>query len=117
MRGGETLALGEGLTVRAIVSEHGRVALGRVPYPGEVAGDLRPPLRAGAYRHGTVFAFKVEMGGRTLVHVGSAHVPPERVGPCDVLFVCVSGWRRVPEFVPRLLEAVAARGGGAVSLG
>jgi hypothetical protein len=53
-----------------------------------------------------VFAFKVEMGGRTLVHLGSAWVPPEQVGACDVLYVCVSGWRRVPEFVPRLLAAV-----------
>jgi L-ascorbate metabolism protein UlaG (beta-lactamase superfamily) len=104
--GGERLALGEGLAVRAIASQHGRVALGRVPYPGEVAEGLHPPLRAGAYRHGTVYVYRVEMGGRTLVHVGSAHVPPERVGTCDVLFVCVSGWRRVPDFVPRLLEAV-----------
>ena len=109
-RAGETLALGEDLSVRTIASAHGRVVLGRVPYPGEVAADLRPPLRAGAYRHGTVYAFKVELGGRTLVHVGSAHVPPARIGPCDVLFVCVSGWRRVPDFVPRLLEAVQPEG-------
>jgi L-ascorbate metabolism protein UlaG (beta-lactamase superfamily) len=104
-RGGETLALGEGLAVRVVASAHGRV-LGRVPYPGEVAAGLRPPLRARAYRHGAVFAFRVEMGGRVLVHVGSASVPPERMGPCHVAYVCVSGWRRVPDFVPRLLEAV-----------
>jgi L-ascorbate metabolism protein UlaG (beta-lactamase superfamily) len=105
-RGGETLLLGEGLKVQAIASEHGRVALGRVPYPGEIADGLRPPLRAAAYRHGTVFVFRVEMGGRTLVHLGSAWVPPERVGACDVLYVCVSGWKRIPAFVPRLLDAV-----------
>jgi len=105
-RGGETLRLGEGLGVRAIASQHGRVALGRVPYPGEIADGLRPPLRAAAYRHGTVFAFQVEMGGRSLVHLGSAWVPPERIGACDVLYVCVSGWARAPEFVPRLLAAV-----------
>jgi L-ascorbate metabolism protein UlaG (beta-lactamase superfamily) len=104
--GGERLALGAGLAVRVIRSAHGRVALGRVPYPGEVADDLDPPLRAGAYRHGAVFVFALEMGGRRLVHVGSACVPPEQVGTCDALFVCVSGWRRVPDFVPRLLETV-----------
>jgi L-ascorbate metabolism protein UlaG (beta-lactamase superfamily) len=105
-RAGAPLELGAGLAVWAIVSQHGRVALGHVPYPGEVAEDLHPPLRASAYRHGRVYVFRIEMGGRTLVHVGSAYVPPERVGSCDVLYVCVSGWRRVPDFVPRLLEAV-----------
>jgi L-ascorbate metabolism protein UlaG (beta-lactamase superfamily) len=107
--GGETLALGAGVTVRAIASAHGRVALGRVPYPGQIAEGLRPPLRTAAYRHGTVFAYRVEMGGRTLVHVGSAAVPPERAGPCDLLLACVSGWKRVPGFVPRLLEAAQPR--------
>jgi hypothetical protein len=80
-----------------------------VPYPGEIPLNLCPPLRTGAYRHGTVFALRVEVGGKVLVHVGSAHLPPGPVGRdvprCDALFICVSGWRRVPGFVPRLLDA------------
>ena len=126
-RGGKEVALGEGLVVRALASEHGRVALGRVPYPGEVAEDVHPPLRTRAYRHGAVLIYVVEMGGVVLAHVGSAYLPPNRgrkagTGPafgrhmsagrpqraplpCDLLFVCASGWKRAPDFVPRLLDA------------
>jgi hypothetical protein len=80
-----------------------------------------------------VFLFVVKMGGKVLVHIGSAHLPPhlasanasvgaglvpaqqsahgghpvsETPPQCDALFVCVSGWRRAPGFVPRLLEVV-----------
>jgi L-ascorbate metabolism protein UlaG (beta-lactamase superfamily) len=90
-----------------IASEHGRVMLGRVPYPGQVAPDLQPPLKTRAYRHGAVFAVKLEMGGHTLLHLGSAYLPPGLAEHrCDILAVSVAGWKRIPDFVPRLLEAL-----------
>jgi L-ascorbate metabolism protein UlaG (beta-lactamase superfamily) len=71
----------------------------------------KPPLRARDYRHGTVFTVKLEIGGVTFMHVGSANfVESELDGHhCDVLFMCVPGWKRVPEYSTRLPEIVKPR--------
>jgi hypothetical protein len=51
---------------------------------------------------------KIEVNGLTLLHVGSANLVEDALAgqSCDVLFVCVPGWRNVPGFVPRLVSAV-----------
>ncbi len=109
--GGERVELPGGDAVTMILSRHGRVVLGRVPYPGEIVPGGRLPLKAGAYGHGTVFLPRLEMGGRVFLVAGSADfIESELPGQsCDVLFLCVPGWKRVPEFTTRLPALVKPR--------
>ena len=74
----------------------GGSSLDAFPYPGEIDARLRPPLRARDYRHGTVSIPKLEFAGTVLMHVGSAEfIASELDGHrCDVLFLCVPGWRK-----------------------
>jgi L-ascorbate metabolism protein UlaG (beta-lactamase superfamily) len=104
--GGERVELPGGALVTMLRSQHGLVLFGRVPYPGEIDPTARPPLKASQYRVGTVFAPKLEFGGITFMHVGSANlVESELQGhSCDVLFMGVPGWKKVPEYISRLLE-------------
>jgi len=90
-------------------SRHGRVLFGRVPYPGEIImTPARLPLRARDYRLGRVYAPLMEVGGSTFMHVGSANFRADAVSEyrCDVLFLCVPGWRSVPGYPEQLIDIV-----------
>lgn len=114
-RGGEEVALGAGASVRMVPSRHGRAVLGRVPLPGEVDAALRPPLRTRDYRHGTVFAPLLEVGGRRILHLGSADLVDDALAaavgeqPVDLALVCVPGWRRCPDLLARLVRVARPR--------
>ncbi|HQG31030.1 MAG TPA: MBL fold metallo-hydrolase [Deltaproteobacteria bacterium] len=103
-RGGEVLELDGGIRLHMILSRHGLVFLGRVPYPGEIDPDCEPPLKALEYRHGTVFMPRIEVGGVSIVHAGSANFIESEMEDqrCDILFMCVPGWKKVPNYVSRL---------------
>ena len=104
--GNETINLPGQVTVTMIPSAHGLVAFGRVPYAGDIDPDARLPLKARQYRHGKVYMSKVKIGQMTFVHAGSANfVESELEGHrCDVLFMCVPGWKKVPGYCTRLPE-------------
>ncbi len=107
-RGGERVEIEPGVYVTMIPSRHGLVVFGRVPYPGEIDSTKTLPLRASDYRHGDVFAVLVELGGTRFLHLGSANFIPEQmegVG-CDVLFLCVPGWRKIDGYPERLVDLV-----------
>ncbi|MBI9089924.1 MAG: MBL fold metallo-hydrolase [Desulfobacterium sp.] len=108
-QGGETVALDHDISVTMILSAHGRVMLGRVPYPGEINGCTRLPMKAPGYGLGTMFMPKLVINGTTIIHAGSAGVDLHAVDghTCDVLFMCVPGWKRSPDYVttlPRLVK-------------
>jgi L-ascorbate metabolism protein UlaG (beta-lactamase superfamily) len=107
-RGGERVELPGGAVVTMIPSIHGLVAFGRVPYPGEINPSGRLPLKAGEYRHGTAFIPKLEIGGKIFMHVGSANfIQSELEGHhCDILFMCVPGWKKITGYITRLLQIV-----------
>jgi L-ascorbate metabolism protein UlaG (beta-lactamase superfamily) len=92
--------------VTMIPSMHGLVLFGRIPYSGDLAPGVQPPLKASQYRHGAVYIPKLEIGGKTFMHVGSANfIESELHGhQCDVLFMCVPGWKNRPGYPARLLE-------------
>lgn len=110
-RGGERVELPGGASVTMIPSLHGRVLFGRVPYPGEIDPAGRPPLAASDYRHGTVFIIKFEIDGLALMHIGSANLIDEEMEgqTCDVLFLCLPGWRNAPDFPARVLSKTKPR--------
>jgi hypothetical protein len=91
-----------------IPSRHGLVLFGRVPYPGEIDGSKTPPLRANDYRLGDMFMISVEVESTVFLHVGSANYIPEQLEGrrCDVLFLCVPGWRNTDGYPDRLVDMV-----------
>jgi L-ascorbate metabolism protein UlaG (beta-lactamase superfamily) len=107
-KGRERVELFAGAAVTMIPSIHGLVAFGRIPYPGEINPTVRLPLKSSQYRHGTVFIPKLEFAGKVFMHIGSANlIESELAGhSCDVLFLCVPGWKKVPGYTTRLLQIV-----------
>lgn len=89
-----------------IPSMHGPVMFGRIPFPGDIDPATQPPLKASQYRCGAVFIPKLEIGGKIFMHVASPNfIESELHGHhCDVLFICVPGWKKVPGHCTRLLE-------------
>lgn len=104
--GNERIELDDGIRVQMIPSRHGRVFLGKTPCPGEIDPSWAPPLKASQYRLGTMFMPKIEVGDITLIHAGSAgFIESELDGHrCDVLFMCVPGWKSVPDYTARMVN-------------
>jgi L-ascorbate metabolism protein UlaG (beta-lactamase superfamily) len=104
--GNEYLNLEDDIRVQMIPSLHGRVLFGKIPYPGEIDPSWTLPLKARRYLLGSMFMPKIEVGDITLVHAGSANfIESELSGHrCDVLFMCVPGWKSVPEYTTRLVN-------------
>lgn len=94
--------------VTMIPSLHGLVLFGRAPYAGEVDAGQTLPLKASRYRHGRVFIIRLEVGGKAFMHIGTANlIDGELDGEtCDVLFLCVPGWKAVPNYLGRILSRV-----------
>ncbi len=95
--------------LRFIPSAHSRFALGRVPFPGDIADCGDVPMRTEAYRCGAVFGVEIRVAGRTLYHVGSAELVDAnvRVKHVDLLLMCVAGWTSSRDFPERVGHALA----------
>jgi L-ascorbate metabolism protein UlaG (beta-lactamase superfamily) len=94
--------------LRFFPSAHSRLALGRVPLPGDIADCEHVPMRVDRYRCGAVFGVEIRVAGRTLYHAGSAEIVEANVDTrnVDLLLMCVAGWsagRDVPERVAHRL--------------
>jgi len=102
------LDLPGGASVTMIPSLHGLVFFGRAPYGGEIGPGQRLPLKASHYRHGRMFIPRLEVGGKSFLHVGSANLIDEQIEEqtCDVLFLCLPGWRMISNYHGRILSRV-----------
>jgi L-ascorbate metabolism protein UlaG (beta-lactamase superfamily) len=109
--GGETVVLNERAAVTMIPSAHGRVILNKVPFQGEIRATAVLPMKAGGYRVGTVFAPKLQIDGITFLHIGSAGFIEEALQghSCDVLFLCVAGWKKRQGYPQRIIETTRPR--------
>jgi len=107
-QGGERVELPGDAAVTMIPSMHGLVVFGRIPYQGDIDPSAQRPLKASQYRLGAVYMPKLEVGGKIFMDAGSANfIESELDGHhCDVLFMCVPGWKKVPGYSSRLLEIV-----------
>ncbi len=105
-QGGEVVPLTDTAAVTMIRSTHGRVAMGKVPFPGEIrpAGTL--PMKAAGYRVGTTFTPKLDIEGTVFIHNGSADFIEQEVTghTCDVLFLCVAGWKKRLGYPEQLVD-------------
>ncbi|MCU0576133.1 MAG: MBL fold metallo-hydrolase [Desulfobacterota bacterium] len=104
----ERVHTGKGTAVTMIPSLHGLILSRLLLLEGDIDRTLTPPLRAHRYRLGAMRAVKVELGGVTFLHVGSAGLlEGELLGhTCDVLFLCAAGWRNSPGYPERVVDIV-----------
>ena len=93
--------------LRFVPSAHSAFALGRVPFPGEIADCAELPLGVTDYRCGAVFSVDVRVGGRRIYHLGSADLVDARPeAGADLLLCCVAGWTTTARFAPRVMRAI-----------
>lgn len=94
--------------ITPILSRHGRIIFGKVPFPGDINQNKRPPLRIHHFRHGTVYSWLIEIDGQRYLHLSSADFIPEELEglKVDVLFPCSAGRQNTPEFTKRIIDLV-----------
>jgi L-ascorbate metabolism protein UlaG (beta-lactamase superfamily) len=99
------------IEVRFVASRHGRVALGRVPFPGEVRGTPIPPKRIWHYRMGGAYGLLIRAPGVSIYHNGSADlIDAELEGEhADVLLACLAGRKGTENYVGRLASALSPK--------
>lgn len=93
-------------TVRFVPSRHSKLLAGlAVPSGGELTCDSLDGLRSSAYRCGQVHGLHIEVGGRTIYHLGSADLVEDeyREGPVDLMLCCIAGRSVTPGFTTRML--------------
>jgi L-ascorbate metabolism protein UlaG (beta-lactamase superfamily) len=99
--------------LRFVPSVHSKLALGRVPFAGEITDCDELPSGITGYRCGAVFGVEIRVAGRTLYHVGSADLVEEQLGArgvgIDLALVCVAGWTSTPRYPERLLRTLGPR--------
>jgi L-ascorbate metabolism protein UlaG (beta-lactamase superfamily) len=100
--------------VRFVPSRHSKLLFGRkVPMAGELTCDHLDALAPGAYRCGAVYGIRIEVGGVSFFHQGSANLDDAALqhDPVDVFLAGVAGrsvtphyWRRIlPKLDPRVV--------------
>ncbi len=104
---GRALRVGD-IEIRFVPSLHGRILLGRVPFPGTVREGTALPLHAWDYKMGGAFGIWLRAAGRTLYHNGSADLVDAELDGlrADVLLVGLAGRRSTSRYLERLCDAL-----------
>lgn len=99
------------IEVRFVASRHGKIAFGRVPFPGEVLRTPQPPKRIWHYRMGGAFGLLIRAPGVSIYHNGSADlIDAELEGEhADVLLACLAGRKGTENYVGRLVSALSPK--------
>jgi L-ascorbate metabolism protein UlaG (beta-lactamase superfamily) len=99
------------IEVRFVPSRHGKIAFGRVPFPGEVHGTPHPPKRIWHYRMGGAFGLLIKAPGVSIYHNGSADlIDAELEGEqADVLLAGLAGRKGTENYVGRLISALSPK--------
>jgi L-ascorbate metabolism protein UlaG (beta-lactamase superfamily) len=107
---GERLRVGD-IDVRFVPSLHGRIALGRVPFDGEVRTPPRLPARAWQYRMGGAYGILLGVAGVRIYHNGSADLIDAAIAGerADVLLVGLAGRQATRDYLERLVTALDPR--------
>ena len=107
-KGGGRTKIGD-VDVRFVPSRHGRIALGRVPFPGEVRSPPRLPAHIWDYKMGGAFGVFIEAAGTRIYHNGSADLIDTEISGerADVLLVGLAGRKATSNYLSRLLSALS----------
>ncbi len=98
--------------VRFVPSRHSKLLFGRkVPMDGPLTCDHLHGLAPGAYRCGAVYGIRIDVGGISLYHQGSADLNDGelREGPVDVFLAGVAGRGVTPRYWERVLPRLDPR--------
>ncbi len=98
-----------GFDIRFIPSLHGRVVLGRVPYPGTLSSvPQKPPVKVPDYVLGNVYGLHLRAGGISLYHNGSADLIDANLRglKADVLLLGLAGRFKTRDYVRRMISAL-----------
>ncbi|MGZ8667358.1 MAG: MBL fold metallo-hydrolase [Solirubrobacterales bacterium] len=93
-------------------SLHSKLLLGfAVPFDGELSCESLDALSPSAYRCGDVFGIRIEVGGATFYHQGSANLIDDRVprGGVDVFLAGIAGRSFTPGYWSRILPRLEPR--------
>ena len=104
----ETVELAHG-TAKALPSEHGKFLAGRGGWPhGHITEPVRYPPRTKELKHGQVYTWWAEWGGKRIVHVDSADYDTQRIRQldCDVLCLCAVGRQYRPAYTREIIDAL-----------
>ena len=99
--------------VRFVPSRHSKLLLGRrVPFDGELTCDHLHGLVPSAYRCGDVWGIRIEVGGISLYHQGSADLDDEALvaEPVDVFLAGIAGRGVTPRYWERILPRLDPAG-------
>lgn len=91
---------------------HSKLLLGlAVPFDGELTCDQLEGLTPSAYRCGPVWGIRIEVGGASFYHQGSANLLDDEVprGGVDFFLAGVSGRGFTPDYWRRMLTALEPR--------
>ena len=107
---GRSLRVGD-LEISFVPSLHGRIFLGRVPFPGELTDTPALPLRAPQYRMGGAYGILIRAGERTLYHNGSADLVDAEIAGrhADVVLAGLAGRKATRDYLTRLTSGLGPR--------
>jgi len=91
--------------VTFVPSKHSKVVMNRIPYPGDITGAPKPPLKTRDYKHGDTYVLVIEAGDLRMMHMGSADFfdeELERVGPIDIFLMGLAGRGSTENFMQRV---------------
>ena len=98
--------------VRFVPSRHSKLLFGRkVPMDGELTCEHLHGLAPSAYKCGAVYGIRIDVGGASLYHQGSADLNDAelRDGPVDVFLAGVAGRSVTPRYWERILPRLDPR--------
>ena len=98
--------------VRFVPSRHSKLLFGRkVPMDGPLTCEHLHGLAPGAYKCGAVYGIRIEVGGVSIYHQGSADLNDGelRNGPVDVFLAGVAGRQVTPRYWERILPRLDPR--------
>jgi L-ascorbate metabolism protein UlaG (beta-lactamase superfamily) len=99
-------------TVRFVPSRHSKLVFGRkVPFDGPLTCEDVHALSPGAYKCGAIYGIRIEVGGISLYHQGSADLDDGALNdePVDVFLAGVAGRQVTPHYWRRILPKLDPR--------
>ncbi len=94
-------------TVTFVPSLHSKLLLGfKVPFDGALSCEHLDHLSASAYKCGAIYGIRIEVGGTTFYHQGSANLIDDELpyGGIDIFLAGIAGRSFTPDYWQRILR-------------
>jgi L-ascorbate metabolism protein UlaG (beta-lactamase superfamily) len=94
-------------TVSFVPSLHSKLLLGfKVPFDGALSCEHLDQLSPSAYKCGAIYGIRIEVGGTTFYHQGSANLIDDEVpaGGVDIFLAGIAGRSFTPDYWSRILR-------------